>query len=134
MDNHKSPCKVVKLPYSRDILIILKSLKLHKKIYTLDITSSPCMDVQYRETLRGSASIPKIRKRTLYIIAEPHSSVDSMEDFRTGCRCFESPTPPIVFPRIDDSHCDGIHSSLTPLSIVSTMVTWLGKNIVQSTG
>ena len=35
--------------------------------------------------------------------AEPLSSVGSVEDWRTG---------PVFFPRIHDSHCDRIHSSL----------------------
>ena len=41
---------------------------------------------------------------------EPHSSVGSrLENRRSLVR---SPAQPIFFPRIDDSHCDRIHSSL----------------------
>ena len=42
----------------------------------------------------------------------PRSSV-SVEDLRTEGHWFKSPTRPIFFPRIDDSHCDRIHFSLT---------------------
>ena len=42
--------------------------------------------------------------------AEPTSSVGSIEDRRSLVR---SPAWPISFPRIDDSHCDRIHSSFT---------------------
>ena len=44
---------------------------------------------------------------------KPHSSVDSIQDLRTGGRWFNPPSLPIFFPRIDDSYCDWIHSSLT---------------------
>ena len=43
--------------------------------------------------------------------AEPHSSVSSVVDLRTRGRWFDA--QPIFFPRIDDSHCNRIHSSLT---------------------
>ena len=43
--------------------------------------------------------------------AESHSSVDSIADLRTGGLWFDP--WPILFPRIDDSHCDRIHCSLT---------------------
>ena len=33
--------------------------------------------------------------------------------WQTGRRWFESPARPIIFPRIDDSHCDRILASLT---------------------
>ena len=36
----------------------------------------------------------------------------SVADLRTGGRWFDRPSRPIFFPRIDDSHCDRIHSSL----------------------
>ena len=67
--------------------------------------------------------------------AEPHSSVSSVVDLRTGGRWFGPQT--IFFPRIDDSATGFI--PLSPLSIVSTMVMWessqwLGKNILRSTG
>ena len=43
--------------------------------------------------------------------AKSHSSVGSIADLRTGGRWFD---PRLVFfPRIDDSHCYRIHSSLT---------------------
>ena len=42
--------------------------------------------------------------------AEPHCSVGSVVDRRSLVRF---PARPIFFPRIDDSHCDRIHSSLT---------------------
>ena len=43
---------------------------------------------------------------------------------------------PIFFPRIDDSHCDRIHSSLTAVSttVMWESSQWLGDNIVRSTG
>ena len=46
--------------------------------------------------------------------AEPHSSVESVVDLGTDWRYLvQSTARPIFFPRIDDSHCDRIHSSLT---------------------
>ena len=45
--------------------------------------------------------------------AEPHSSVGSVQDLRTGGRMFNTRAWPIFFPRIDDSHCDRILSYLT---------------------
>ena len=68
--------------------------------------------------------------------AEPHSSVGSVYAWRTGGR----------FPRLGQYSFRGLmivivtgFISLSPMSIVSTMVMWessywLGKNIVQSTG
>ena len=41
------------------------------------------------------------------------SSDNSVEDLRTGGRWFDPRARPIFFPRIGDSHCDRIHSSLT---------------------
>ena len=43
------------------------------------------------------------------------SSVDSMMDLRTGGRWFEPLAQPIFLPRINDSHCDMIHSPLTAI-------------------
>ena len=45
--------------------------------------------------------------------AEPHSSVGRVADLRTGGRLFDPSARPLFIPRIDDSHCDRIHSSLT---------------------
>ena len=45
--------------------------------------------------------------------AEPHSSVDSVQDFRTGGRWFDPRARPIFFPRINGSHCDRIYYFLT---------------------
>ena len=45
-------------------------------------------------------------------LAEPHSSVGSVADLRTG-GCWFDLRIPVFFPRTDDSHCNGIHSSLT---------------------
>ena len=43
---------------------------------------------------------------------EHHSLVGSVADLRTG-RWFDPPARLLFFPRINDSHCDRIHSSLT---------------------
>ena len=43
----------------------------------------------------------------------PLSSVGSVEDLRTGGGWGEPLALPIFFLRIDDSHCDTIHSSVT---------------------
>ena len=43
---------------------------------------------------------------------EPHSSVGSVQDLRKGVLSPGSASQRF-FPRIDDSHCDRIHSSLT---------------------
>ena len=70
--------------------------------------------------------------------SEPHSSVGSVADLRTGGRWFN--------PRLDQYSFRGLmiviatgFIPLSPLSVVSTMVMWesnqwLGKNIVRSTG
>ena len=47
------------------------------------------------------------------LLVEPHSSVSSVPDLRTGGL---SQARPIFFLRIDDSHCDRIHSSLTSVN------------------
>ena len=71
-------------------------------------------------------------------LAEPHSSVGSVADLRTGGRWFD--------PRLGQYSFRGLmiviatgFIPLSPLSVVSTMVVWessqwLGNNIVQSTG
>ena len=70
--------------------------------------------------------------------AEPHSSVGSIADLRTGGCWFD--------PRLGQYSFRGLmiviatgFIPLSPLSVVLTMVMWessqwLGKNIVQSTG
>ena len=45
--------------------------------------------------------------------AKPHSSVGSVWGFEKRRSLVRSPAGPIFFPRIDDSHCGRIHSSLT---------------------
>ena len=45
--------------------------------------------------------------------AKPQSSVGSIVDLRTGGRWFDPPARPIFFPKIENSHCTRIHSSLT---------------------
>ena len=47
------------------------------------------------------------------VLAEPYSSVISIQDLNTAGLWFKPPTWPIFFPGNDDSHCDKIHSSLT---------------------
>ena len=59
--------------------------------------------------------------------------------FLSGCAEPHSPGPASILSRIDDSHCNMIHSSLTAVHCkVSAMVmcksNQSGKNIVQSTG
>ena len=44
----------------------------------------------------------------------PHSSVASVEDLRTGGCWFGPQAQPIFFSRIDNSHLDRIHGSITP--------------------
>ena len=46
-------------------------------------------------------------------VGRPSRSDCSVEDLRTGGSCFESLALPIFFLRIDDGHCDRVHSSLT---------------------
>ena len=50
------------------------------------------------------------------------------EPHRTGSRWYESPAQPIFFPRIDDSHCDRIHSSLTAVLCFDN--SYVGKQSV----
>ena len=49
----------------------------------------------------------------------------------------QTPARPIFFPRIDDSHCDRIYSSLNTVRCFDNGYVgkhqWLGKNIVRST-
>ena len=45
--------------------------------------------------------------------AKPHSSVRNIADLRTGGRWFNPRLSQYSFPRIDDSHCDRIQTSLT---------------------
>ena len=45
-------------------------------------------------------------------LQRPHSSVGSVQDLRTGGCSFEPPAQSTFFQRIDDRHCDRIHSSL----------------------
>ena len=45
--------------------------------------------------------------------AKPQSSVGGAADLRTEGRWLDPPARPIFFPRIEDSHCTRIHSSLT---------------------
>ena len=45
--------------------------------------------------------------------SKPHSKVDSLQDLRKGGRCFDPLAQPIFFLRINYSHCNRIHSSLT---------------------
>ena len=52
-------------------------------------------------------------KTSLLFQAKLDSSVGSAADFGTGGLLFRSPAWPIFFPKIDDSHWDRIHSSLT---------------------
>ena len=67
-------------------------------------------------------------------LAEPHSLVGSVENWRSLVR---SPAWPIFFLRLDDSHYDRIHSSLTTVQCFDNgfmrkqPVAW--KEIVQST-
>ena len=53
------------------------------------------------------------KNQMFMFIAEPHSSVSSVPNFSTGGRFFDSPARPIFIPRIDNSHCKRIHTSLT---------------------
>ena len=67
-----------------------------------------------------------------------HSSVGSIQDFKTGGGWSDPPVQPIFLRSIDDSHSNRIHSFLTALHS-SMMVMWensywLGKNIVCSAG
>ena len=70
-----------------------------------------------------------------YLVAEPHSSVGSVADLRTGGRWFD--------PRLGQYSFRGlmivIATGFIPLSVVSTMFMresrqWLGKNVVRRTG
>ena len=72
----------------------------------------------------------------LLVVAEPHSSVGSIQDLRTGGRWFSPGAQSIFFPRIDNSHCDRIHSSSNTVycfddGYVGNKPELLGKNIVQ---
>ena len=70
--------------------------------------------------------------------SEPHSAVGSVADLRTGGRWFDLRLGQYSFRGLVISIAIGF-IPLSPLSVVSTMVTWesshwLGKNIVRSAG
>ena len=70
--------------------------------------------------------------------AEPRSSVGNVADLRAGGRCFGSRLGQYPFRGLMIVTATGF-ITLSPRSIVSTMVVWessqwLGKNIVRSTG
>ena len=70
--------------------------------------------------------------------AEPHSSVGSVADLGTGGRWFDPRLVQYSFRGLMIVIATGF-ISLTPLSVVSTMLLWqsgqwLGKNIVRSNG
>ena len=74
---------------------------------------------------QGISFYCKISYSVLKIIfTEPRSSVGSVADLRKGVH------RPIFFPRIDDSHCDRIHSCLTDVRcfdngyVVKQPVAW----------
>ena len=60
--------------------------------------------------------------------SSPCSSAGNIEDFRTGGRWFELPAVLIFCLRIDDSHCNRIHSSLTAVHCFDD--SYLGKQPV----
>ena len=60
-------------------------------------------------------------------LSSPCSPVSSVEDFGTGGRWLEPLARPIFFSRIDDTHYDRIHSSLTP---VQCFEDYVGKQPV----
>ena len=69
---------------------------------------------------------------------DPHSSVGSVADLRTGGRWFDPPLCHHSFRGLINVIATGF-SPLSPLSVVSTMVKWessqwFGKNIVRSPG
>ena len=61
-------------------------------------------------------------------VPSPRGSVGSVEDLRARSRCFEPPALPIFFPRICDSHCNRINSSLT--TVHSFEDCYMGKQPV----
>ena len=50
-----------------------------------------------------------------FIQQSPLGSIGIVEDLRTGGRWFEPPTQQMFFSRVDDSHCNRIHSSLSAI-------------------
>ena len=76
----------------------------------------------------------------LHSLGEPHSSVGSVADLRTGGRFFDPRLGQYSFRGLVIVIATGfVPLSLSPLSVVSTMVMWessqwLEKNIVRSTG
>ena len=67
--------------------------------------------------------------------SEPYNSVAKAQDLRIGGHWFDPRLCQYFFPRIDDSHCDSIHSSLYVVHYFDNgyagkqPVVW--KNIVQ---
>ena len=58
------------------------------------------------------------------LTAEPHSSVSSVADLRTRGRWFDPQLGQYSFARINDSHCDRIHSCLTAASCFDNGYVW----------
>ena len=56
------------------------------------------------------------------------AKVGSVGDLRTGGRWFKPQARPIFFPRIDDSHCDKINSSLAAVHCFEN--SHVGKQLV----
>ena len=108
----------------------LKKVSMKASLHRLIWAETLC----YWSTIRISKGTVQLMIHS--VVAEPDSSVViGLENRRLLVR---SPTRPIFLQRINVSHCDRIHSSLSFLSIVSTTVIWessqwLGKNIVRST-
>ena len=61
--------------------------------------------------------IPQFHLPVNLVIAEPGISVYRIQDLRLGSCWFNPPAQSIFFLRIDDNHCDRIHSTLTAVHI-----------------
>ena len=90
-------------------------------------------------TSRPTIVYPSLPKFIIYSLnAEPHSSVGSVADLRTGGRWFDPRLGQYSFRGLMIAIATGF-IPLSPLSIFSVMVNWessqwLEKNIVESIG
>ena len=111
------------------------------QVYSGGQCSYPCFPevllkkhwTQYSSQADGCFPIVETMEST-----EPHSSVGSVADLRTGRRWFDPRLSQYSFRGLMIAIATGF-IPLSPLSVASMMVTWessqwLGKNIVRSTG
>ena len=134
----------LRIPCGKTVFLCFKVIKFKVKFPLTPEKMGAFVFLQTHLVFFIQAERSKIKRMCCLIlelniyVAEPHSSVSSVADMRTGGHWFD--------PRLDQYSFRGLMMvmatgfiPLSLLSVVSTMVMWessqwLGKNIVQSTG